>query len=128
MNTPVEWKPPILLPLFPAGWCLVSLIFSYLSGWQNLAGIYATRNHPSLKAHRTQSGTVGFISYRGCLTVEVTERGIYLGMMWLFRFGHRPLFIPWQEVQQIRRVKRFWGDWVVLTVEMRSEEHTSELQ
>jgi hypothetical protein len=36
-------------------------------------------------------------NYGGCLTVGSDAAGLYLAVMFLFRVGHPPLFIPWDE-------------------------------
>ncbi len=37
-------------------------------------------------------------NYGGCLTIVVNSEGIGLSILWPFRAGHPPLFIPWSEI------------------------------
>jgi hypothetical protein len=39
------------------------------------------------------------------LTVGADPSGLYLSVMFLFRIGHPPLFLPWHEVSVRRRWK-----------------------
>ncbi len=56
------------------------------------------------------------VGYGNCLTVGANSDGLYLGILFLFRFMHPPLFIPWREVSI--RTKRIWilGERVTLTL------------
>jgi hypothetical protein len=40
----------------------------------------------------------GMTGYNGVLTLGSDAEGVYLGVMFLFRFAHPPLFIPWSDV------------------------------
>ena len=56
-----------------------------------------------------QSGKVGVVNYRSCLTIRVAEDGLFLAVFPLFRAGHPPLFIPWSEFTMLRQKKiLFW--------------------
>lgn len=47
------------------------------------------------------------MNYKNCLTIGVDLRGIYLSVLILFRFGHSPLFVPWEDVQ-VEALPRGW--------------------
>ena len=38
------------------------------------------------------------MGYNNCLTIGSSSEGLYLAVRLIPRFGHLPLFIPWQEV------------------------------
>ena len=46
--------------------------------------------------------------YGNCLTVGSSPHGLYLAMMLLFRFGHPPLLIPWDEITVSRQTFVFF--------------------
>jgi len=81
-------------------WAVVSYIVSFAGGWWKLAQRY--RSERPLPAHRRamQKGQMRFGSrYKSVLTLASDSEGIYLGVMYLFRPGHPPLFVPWTEVE-----------------------------
>ncbi|MDD5409604.1 MAG: hypothetical protein PHC71_05905 [Candidatus Omnitrophica bacterium] len=48
------------------------------------------------------------MGYRNCLTIGVSPEGFYLAILFLFRIGHPPMFIPWKEIK-IKRKKIIFG-------------------
>ena len=38
-------------------------------------------------------------NYNNVLTLAVSRQGLYLGSMFLFRFMHPPMLVPWSEVK-----------------------------
>lgn len=46
-------------------------------------------------------------NYGGSVTVGVGRMGLHLSVIFLFRFGHPPLFIPWRDVTTIQEKKFF---------------------
>ncbi len=100
-------------PAFPfafAGlWIFVSYLLSIFNGWQWLSESYRFREKFVGKKFRWQSGTLGFISARNCLTLGANTEGLYLAMNILFRVGHPPLFIPWSDIEVGRRRFSFFS-------------------
>jgi hypothetical protein len=37
-------------------------------------------------------------NYGSCLTLGTNPRGFYLATLWMFRFGHPALLIPWEDI------------------------------
>jgi hypothetical protein len=99
-----------LLVAIPAFWCLVVLALSYVSGWQKLAASYLARETPRGTRFSGQSGSVGSVSYRSCLTVHVAPDGLFLATPFFFRFAHKPLFIPWSAIRNQKRKKFLWHE------------------
>jgi hypothetical protein len=56
----------------------------------------------------------GWANYNGCLTVGGNVEGLYLSVLFLFRPGHPPLFVPWIEISG-RIEKRRWFSRVTLS-------------
>jgi hypothetical protein len=81
-------------------------LIGQLFGWGRLARHYLTREpFTGIKRH-FRSGKIGLSNYSGCLTVGTNSEGLYLAVVFLFRPGHPPLFIPWGDVTA--RVKESW--------------------
>ena len=51
-----------------------------------------------------QSASMRGVGYRSCLTIGTGVEGLYIAVLFLFRVGHPPLFIPWNDIK-IRRKK-----------------------
>jgi hypothetical protein len=50
-------------------------------------------------------------NYKHVLTIGVSPRGLYLASMFLFRFMHPPLLVPWSEIK-VRRSKGWFFEYV----------------
>lgn len=107
----------VVLPFFFVGmWCAVCLLLSVLSGWRRLAEHFAAHDPPSGKRFSMQSGQFGLASYGNCLTIYASPEGLYISILWLFRLGHRPLFIPWEAIQNAKIHRFFWVESVAFDV------------
>lgn len=99
---------PILLTLiilagfplvFLAIWLLVLWINSYLVGWRLLARQYRYDNPFLGKLHRFQSVYLRIGKYSGSVNIGVNESGVYFVPILLFRPFHKPIFIPWHDIE-----------------------------
>jgi len=92
----------VILPLFVVSfvplWIGAVFLTSLFSGWGALASHYATDRHPPAHVWTFQSGSMRLAGYNHILTVGANREGFYLSTMILFRFGHRPLFVPWSDI------------------------------
>lgn len=90
-------------------WVAISFLISRLSGWGDLASYYSYNGQLVTRKLYLQSGSLRWLTgYRGCLTIGATPEGLYLAVLFLFRMGHEPLFIPWREIS-IRRKNIIFG-------------------
>jgi hypothetical protein len=106
-----------ILPIYFLGlWLLIAAIISYTGGWRSLSKIYRTEA-PFLGAKwRGQSGQMRRLTnYNRVLTLGASQEGLYLACMFLFRFMHPPLLIPWSEIK-VRRKKGWVFDYVIFTL------------
>ena len=95
----VLWLVGTLLPLgLLAIWCAIVFLLSTIGGWRRLARTYRASGEPSGLALRGQTGKVGVVPYRRCLTVHAGDRGVYLSLPFPFRIGHPSLMIPWRDL------------------------------
>ncbi len=56
-----------------------------------------------------------WMNYNNVLTIGVNAQGMYLAVMFLFRFRHPPLLIPWSDIK-VRRHKGWIVNYVILTL------------
>jgi len=115
---------PIFLWLFPLGfvgfWAVISYVISLFSGWYQLARQFRTDSRPprDVRSAGPFFGTVYMMRwtrYSGVVRIANAHDGIYLSVMLLYRIGHPPLFIPWEEIE-VTRTERWWRRFVVLTL------------
>lgn len=98
---------PLVWLFFPVVWLVACGLIASLGGWRTLAESYPAIGEMPGQRFRWRSlsmrrGT----HYNGCVNLVASSIGLELRMMWLFRFGHPPLFVPWGEVRVERR--RHW--------------------
>lgn len=89
-----------LIPfLFPVFWVVVCCLIGHISGLQSLAATYRAAQPFDCKRWTLQSGRLRWgMSYNNCMTVGASASGLHLSVLLLFRAGHPPLFIPWEEL------------------------------
>jgi len=87
------------LVAFPVIWVAVVLVISRLGGWASLSREYPPRAQVGGRRFRFQSGRMRFrTGYGSCLTVGSDPTGLHVSIVFLFRPGHRRLFLPWSDV------------------------------
>jgi len=108
---PTTWLfaliPLAVLVAVPAFWCGVVWVISQF-GWGRLAKAYATDLPRTGRTFRFVSGAIGMSNYSNALTVSIEPEGLRLAVPFLFRVGHPPLLLPWDEIQSIERQKVLW--------------------
>jgi hypothetical protein len=81
-------------------WCMISALTARMGGWNALAKRYGVSIIPAGTVYRWQSMKIGAMaSYNGAMNVSVSPRGLCLFPVLVFRFGHKPLLIPWSDVR-----------------------------
>ena len=89
----------IVLCAFGAALLPVVLLFlSWIGGWRRLAMRFPARGRPSGRRFLMRGGKVGLVTYSACLTLYTSAKGLYVSVLWPFRFAHPPIFIPWDSV------------------------------
>jgi hypothetical protein len=112
--------------LFAGTWLGSSALISLIGGWHSLAETYpapgdfvlAAADRFRFKSIQLREHTLLPAKYGSCVTVGVTARGLYLAPMFLFRFMHAPILIPWAEITDWDEGGMLWFKWVA--VETRS--------
>lgn len=88
-------------------WLTIGYAVALLSGWRSLAEHYRTdRPFPGHKRWMQSAKLRLGAGYNNALTLGSDADGIYMAVLFLFRMGHPPLFIPWGDIQ-IDEPKRF---------------------
>jgi hypothetical protein len=116
----VDQHPALFAAIFPfyfiGLWLLVSTLTSLLGGWFSLAKLYRTRI--PFKAVKFRLWTCQMrwrTHYSNVITTGANQEGLYLASMFLFRFMHPPLFVPWTEVK-VQRTKGWLFEYVTFTL------------
>jgi hypothetical protein len=83
-------------------WILIVWIVGKTGGWNKLADRYAVRGkfHGRLLS---ASGQLGMANYGGILRLGADKNGFYLGVIFMFRAAHPPLYIPWEDIRAEER-------------------------
>jgi hypothetical protein len=103
--------PRQLLVFFVLLWMTVGLMLAQLSGWAELARHYRSIKPFEGDKWRFRSARMRWTArYNNCLTVGASPQGLYLAVLFLFRIGHPPLEIPWQDVLTTTG-KTLWWRW-----------------
>lgn len=100
----------LVILAFSFGWCSVLLVLSRIAGWRRLAERYPCSAPIAGRSWWFQSAGIRCYleaNYGNCLTVTVNDGGLGLAILFPFRIGHPPLFIPWSEVE-VSEVKRLF--------------------
>lgn len=87
--------------VFPLFWCGVVWLVG-ATGWRRLAARFPAAARPDVTPARVASGTsarLGVVNYNGVLNVGVAPEGLHLAVMALFRVGHPPVLVPWDEIE-----------------------------
>lgn len=95
---------------FIALWCFVCYLLSWVSGWHTLARRFRFTQDFVGEQWRFRSGKMRWnATFGNCLTLGANRSGLYLAVLFLFRTGQPPLFIPWSEITVWR--ERRWFLW-----------------
>jgi hypothetical protein len=99
MNPLVE-NPALFFPFFALFWCAISYLIATAGGWRALAARYslAESDFNGTRWHMRSGRMRWTTHYNGALTIGADPRGLYMGVLFLFRVGHSPLYIPWEAI------------------------------
>jgi hypothetical protein len=108
----------VIWPIFfVALWSAVVTMMSLVGGWRRLAQTYRAIETPTAgKTTRFVTGRVGASRYRRLLTIITDDRGMFIDIRWIFRMGHPPLFIPWGDIHNARKMNLFYWEFIAFDV------------
>lgn len=90
--------------IFPLFWSAIIFLISRLGGWGSMAEAYPSREPGSAQCFSLQSAILRFMSnYNAVVKICADEQGLYFSVMFLFRPGHSPFFVPWEEISGTKK-------------------------
>jgi hypothetical protein len=103
---------------FATLWCSASFLMSAISGWFALSRRFRKQSEPY---GETKTAGPFFYTvytrywshYGSAIRLTAAPDALYLSVLFLFRVGHPPLRIPWNEIA-LSRIRRFWRWYVVM--------------
>ncbi|HEV7238354.1 MAG TPA: hypothetical protein VGQ36_03870 [Thermoanaerobaculia bacterium] len=103
-----DWLPALFFPAFVALWIGVVFLVATIGGWRSLAERYVIEpaQYTGTRWHMRSGVMRGTARYGNVLTIGADRRGLFLSILFLFRVGHPPLFIPWEHIEM--RERRGW--------------------
>ena len=105
----ISFQNPVFIVLYVVClWVAISCILSMIGGWFELGRAYRAVKPFDGDRWRFQDAYLRLLtSYGGVPTVGANSEGLYASVFPIFRVGHPPLFIPWQDIT-VRPGKCFW--------------------
>ena len=97
------WAFPVF---FGFVWLFVLNLLSSIGGWRSLAQSYATGVSAQGQTFSFRSARLGSVNYGSCLRFVSGPAGLAIAVLFAFRPGHRPLFVPWSDVSV--RLSKGW--------------------
>lgn len=98
-SVPSWWVFPLVLIAVPGFWLALMFVIAHVGGWAGLARAFPAPGRPRGVTFRSLSLQIRpATSYGGCITAVFGPDGLFLVPFLIFRFGHRPLLIPWEDV------------------------------
>ena len=115
INSHPSWFVVIFACFFVATWCLVVAVISVVGGWFHLSKRFRLDRPFDGLSEGLQSGVMrSFAKYANCLRLGANAEGLYLAVLFLFRFMHPPLFVPWSEIKVHRQQRWLFGEYFTL--------------
>ncbi|MGC4102139.1 hypothetical protein [Ferruginibacter sp.] len=97
--------------LFIGGWVLITFVIARF-GWSSLAGRYKAAPGSFTGTRLSYiSAKINFTNYNNCLNLQYNNEGILLQPIIIFRLFHPPLFIPWNEIMDVKDKTIFFSKW-----------------
>lgn len=96
---------PYLFPFFFIGMFVFVLFILSKKGWSDLASEYQLDNSFEGERAGVISVAINGVNYNNCLLLKYNDEGFYLRPIFIFRLFHKPLFIPWKAIRDIRDKK-----------------------
>ncbi len=106
----------LLLAYVVALWLLVAYLIATFGGWRSLALRFGLQGDFNGSRWSWQSAQMrGVSNYNNCLIVGADNAGLFLATVFMFRFAHPALYVPWAEIT-MQPYERLWGSfWGKLT-------------
>ena len=90
--------------VFPLFWAFNIWLASLMGGWRKVARAYPYQEPLSPNCLNWQSGNMRFgTRYNIVLKLCADDLGLYPSLFFLFRPGHPPFFVPWEEIRAVEK-------------------------
>ena len=90
--------------VFPLFWSTIAFLLSRIGGWGSMAEAYPYREPLIVQCFSLQSAILRLATnYNAVLKICADEQGLYFSVMFLFRPGHAPFFVPWEEISGTKK-------------------------
>jgi hypothetical protein len=108
----------VIFSVYAVGlWCLVAAIISFIGGWFQLSRKFRLVGPFDGVSEGLRSGHMRWPAHYGnCLRLGANRDGLYLAVLFLFRFMHPPLLVPWSEIKVRRKKGWLFGEYVTFTM------------
>lgn len=113
----------ILVPLaflivFPLFWSAIVFLISAVAGWGILAAAYPFNRawDEPLGEWKWQALSMRWASYSGVVQFTAYQEGLLFDVFWMFRPGHRPFLVPWDELS-VTSKEMLWQKFVRIRCE-----------
>jgi hypothetical protein len=91
---------PLFLSLFTTLWLFITWIISHIGGWNRLSQSFRADTRPPGPTYHWRSLHGSFPArYNNCINATLAPEGLHLAPMFMFRFAHPPLLIPWHYIE-----------------------------
>ncbi|MCA9898847.1 MAG: hypothetical protein H6654_15950 [Ardenticatenaceae bacterium] len=92
------------LVTFPLFWSTIVYLISRLGGWGSMAEAYPYREPLAAHCYALQGAILRYsFSYRNVVKICADAEGVYFSVLFLFRPGHAPFFVPWTEISGTKK-------------------------
>jgi hypothetical protein len=99
---------------FAGFWLLIVAILTRQAGWPALAARYPDQSEHALKTFNGRSGSVGSVTYQGCLKLSACPSGLHVSVWRLFGPSAKPFLAPWSEIEA-EVTKTMFTEWAHLS-------------
>lgn len=108
---------PVFAVVFVLFWSLIVFVIAHTGGWAGLAKAYPASEKPEGRSWRWRTIRFGlFGNYRNSVDVTMSDAGLYMCPIYLFRVGHRPILIPWKAISDAHRRDLWFAPTLTLAV------------
>ena len=128
---PANFEPQWLLLIFAAFWFGGAAIMARMAGWAKLAAAFPASAQPTQpigESFRFVTAVLGSgdfpIKYRNCCHLVIAERGIYLSLMFPFKFQSPAFFAPWSAIEKVYEAQQLSNRAVTLSFQGQTAQVT----
>lgn len=92
-------------------------ILANIGGWPRFAERFPGPAEPTGHVQTGQTVRIGAVRYRFCVTIGVSDQGLYLAAKLLVPWmSHQPMLIPWSEFKSASKSILYWRSGVQLSI------------